>query len=49
MFSGQGSHYYQMGKALYEENPVFRRWMQDADAIYQDQVGLSIINELYHS
>ena len=49
MFSGQGSHYYQMGQALYEENPVFRRWMREADTLCQDQIGLSIIKALYHS
>jgi len=27
MFSGQGSHYYQMGKELFEQNSVFRKWM----------------------
>ncbi|MBP9691775.1 MAG: acyltransferase domain-containing protein [Alphaproteobacteria bacterium] len=48
MFSGQGSHYYQMGQALYEENPVFRHWMREGDALCQDQIGLSVIKELYH-
>ena len=48
MFSGQGSHYYHMGHALYEENPVFRHWMREGDASCQDQIGFSIIKELYH-
>ena len=49
MFSGQGSQYYQMGQALYEENPIFRYWMQEADALSQDLGGQSIIDVLYHS
>lgn len=48
MFSGQGSQYYQMGQALYEENPVFRHWMREGDALCQDQIGRSVIKELYH-
>ena len=47
MFSGQGSHYYQMGRALYEESPVFHHWMREADALCQEQIGLSVIKELY--
>ena len=48
MFSGQGSHYYQMGLNLYEENPLFKYWMEKADELCQDLIGVSIIKELYH-
>lgn len=48
MFSGQGSHYYQMGRDLFEQQPLFKHWMQTADNIYQDLTGLSIIETLYH-
>lgn len=48
MFSGQGSHYYQMGQALYEDNPLFRHWMRKADSVCQNKIGYSIIKELYH-
>lgn len=47
MFSGQGSHYYQMGQELFEKHPVFKLWMQEADNIYQEITGLSIIKTLY--
>jgi acyl transferase domain-containing protein len=47
MFSGQGSHYFQMGRMLYEEHPVFRRWMTSMDATVRDISGLSVIDELY--
>src|SRR5688572_9620134 len=49
MFSGQGSHYYQMGRELFEQQPIFRHWMQLADSIYQELTGLSIIHELYEN
>lgn len=47
MFSGQGSHYYQMGRELFEQKPVFKKWMQVGDDIYRELTGLSIIQELY--
>lgn len=48
MFSGQGSHYYQMGRELFEINPIFKHWMQKGEQIYQDLTGVSLIQELYH-
>lgn len=48
MFSGQGSHYYQMGRDLFDKQQVFRYWVQSADEIFQALTGLSFINELYH-
>ena len=33
MFPGQGAQYYQMGRELYRENPVFRQAMDRCDAI----------------
>jgi len=47
MFSGQGSHYYQMGKDLYESHPVFRSQMEQSDAIVRALLGRSVLDELY--
>ncbi|MGA1823800.1 MAG: ACP S-malonyltransferase [bacterium] len=47
MFSGQGSHYYHMGKELFEEHPGFRKWMYTLDTIVGDHMGESIIQRLY--
>ncbi|MBA2649838.1 MAG: acyltransferase domain-containing protein [Legionella sp.] len=47
MFSGQGSHYYQMGRELFEQLPLFKYWLIEADTIYKDITGLSILKVLY--
>ncbi len=47
MFSGQGSQYYQMGRDLYDTNPVFRQWLDKLDAIVKKLAGYSVIESLY--
>lgn len=47
MFSGQGSHYFQMGRELFATDGVFREWMQRLDAIARDQIGESVVQALY--
>jgi bacillaene synthase trans-acting acyltransferase len=47
MFSGQGSQYFQMGKALYDGNETFRDWMTRLDAIARPVVGRSVVETLY--
>lgn len=47
MFSGQGSQYFQMGGALFEHEPVFRRRMLQLDEIVKDLCGHSVIATLY--
>lgn len=48
MFSGQGSHYYQMGRELNNQEPVFKRQLQAAEKIFRDLTGLSILEHLYN-
>ena len=47
MFSGQGSQYFQMGRALYDKNRTFRVWMDRLDNVAADFVGQSIVGLLY--
>ena len=47
MFSGQGSQYRQMGRALYESQPCFREWLLKGDQLVQDMVSLSVLEEMY--
>jgi acyl transferase domain-containing protein len=47
-FSGQGSHYYKMGKELYEQEPVFKLWMDRLDEIVRPLIGESVITALYN-
>lgn len=49
MFSGQGSQYFQMGKALYDSNRSFREWMVRLDDVARGLVGGSVIATLYSS
>lgn len=46
MFSGQGSQYFHMGKALYDGNDTFRGWMQRLDEVAR-QSGTPVLENLY--
>jgi len=48
MFSGQGSHYYQMGRAFFDGNAAFRRILLHLDDIAKPLLGRSIIDVLYN-
>lgn len=48
MYSGQGSHYYQMGRELFENNIVFKHHLQLADDILKTLTGFSVIKEMYN-
>lgn len=49
LFSGQGSHYRGMGKELYQSNSVFRNSIQRSDRLIYQNIGISLIDELYES
>ena len=48
MFSGQGSQYYQMGRAFFDENPTFRRILLELDDVATPLLGRSIVDVLYN-
>jgi acyl transferase domain-containing protein len=47
LFSGEGSQYYQMGRPLYERNPVFRKSMIQMNEMVNDISGISVTCSLY--
>ena len=47
MFSGQGSQYYHMGKALYENHPRFKLWMDHCNEVVHPLIKVSLIDILY--
>jgi len=47
MFSGQGSHYYQMGRELMESSAVFRGLMIEMDEIVQRRSGVRVLDHLH--
>jgi bacillaene synthase trans-acting acyltransferase len=49
MFSGQGSQYYQMGREFYDSHPVFRKAVDDGDAIVRGLLGRSVRDEIFSS
>lgn len=47
MFSGQGSQYFHMGRALYDNDETFRGWMVRLDDLVRQSTGESVIETLY--
>ena len=47
MFSGQGSHYYHMGRELFDQHPIFKYWMLRMDDMARDILNISILDTLY--
>lgn len=46
MYSGQGGQWAQMGLALYESEPIFKRTMDEFDAYFESISGWSVIKEM---
>ncbi|GAB4243667.1 MAG: hypothetical protein Kow0049_33320 [Stanieria sp.] len=47
MFPGQGSQYVNMGKELYETEPVFREWIDRCSQLLEPELGLDLRSLLY--
>ena len=47
MYSGQGSHYYHMGKELYIKNDVFRKSMQLCSSMLEPDLQKSLVEVIY--
>jgi myxalamid-type polyketide synthase MxaB len=47
LFTGQGAQYIDMGRALYETEPVFRAVVDRCAAVFQQQTGESLLAVLY--
>ena len=47
LFSGQGSQFYHMGKELFDQNDIFRKWMSELDSMVFDIIGDSILDHIY--
>lgn len=47
LFSGQGSHYRGMGEVLYKNNAIFARSLNQSAELIGQQLGISLIEELY--
>ncbi|GGO80882.1 hypothetical protein GCM10011348_18600 [Marinobacterium nitratireducens] len=46
VYTGMGPQWHGMGRELYEHNEVFRRTLQDADAVFSKIAGFSILEEM---
>ena len=49
LFSGQGGQYFEMGKVLYNENNIFKSYMDSLDEMIKEEMNESIIDKLYYS
>ncbi|MGL6339577.1 MAG: type I polyketide synthase, partial [Waterburya sp.] len=47
MFPGQGSQYVNMGKELYETEPVFREWIDRCSELLEPELGLDLRSLIY--
>ncbi|MGA7436612.1 MAG: ACP S-malonyltransferase [Luteibacter sp.] len=47
LFAGQGSHHFQMGRELFDGEAGFRLRMQEADRIFRQRCGESVLDVLY--
>lgn len=49
VFTGQGSQWWGMGQQLLQREPMFRRTVEEIDALFQQLAGWSIIHEMLKS
>jgi len=49
ILTGQGTQYPGMAQAFYENNPVFRQWMDDLDQVPRRKLSISVVDALYES
>ncbi|MGL5939577.1 MAG: SDR family NAD(P)-dependent oxidoreductase [Waterburya sp.] len=47
MFPGQGSQYVNMGKELYQTEPVFREWIDRCSELLEPELGLDLRSLIY--
>lgn len=47
MFAGQGSHYYQMGRELFERQPEFRQRLTAVNEMARDICGVDVVAHIY--
>jgi trans-AT polyketide synthase/acyltransferase/oxidoreductase domain-containing protein len=47
LFSGQGAQYFQMGRELFAQEPVFRAAIERLDAVVRPLLGESVADEIY--
>jgi acyl transferase domain-containing protein/acyl carrier protein len=47
MFTGQGAQYANMGRRLYESQPIFRKTLEQCDELLRPHMGASLLDILY--
>lgn len=47
LFSGQGTHYYQMGREFFEKEKTFKKWMLIGNDLFYRTTGIDLLKELY--